>query len=585
MADTYNYKLWAELMSLVSTAQTVSVKKDFHGRCNQVFEMLENDCSGVVKKITQFAVDEASEAKYTIETGNKNLDDILNGWLKNLNSQYNGKIPVGVRELSAEGFKERWQGSSLLIMRIHWAEQDGMLLPDAIFFVDGSSVWVKDEDTKNNIKSLDRFNYYFDKDHTIKIPKGEYDDFIVVKPFAKWTDQYPSPYLVSNGVLYNFLILRMLKSKGQDVLNRLLPYLVLLSMGSDALVAKGIVQDADKSMNMKTKFKTFYKQLKENPTKVPFFAAPYDVKLNHIIPDLTNAFSRDIFDEEIRAMLSGLGFIEVMEGLGTSRRERLINPKPFISEVNKGVMDFANMLEDLVRMIIEKNKESHRKWFQLDIKVKVAPLKINVEAILEDIRGAYDRGDISIQSYQESLGFDHKTERERREYEEKEGLELTFYPHIVQNREGQGIDIPETLVKERQEKLEKEGKSGTEKLKYISSDDLIECKNCREIFKFSEIIEIAMGAIRCPLCEQILDQEGNVLSSEEIEKSDEFITAPYKTNTELPTYIKKLSKDLQTKWRKIFNSAYNYMLKKSGDVKKAESYAFRVANGLIKKAK
>jgi len=66
-------------------------------------------------------------------------------------------------------------------------------------------------------------------------------------------------------------------------------------------------------------------------------------------------------------------------------------------------------------------------------------------------------------------------------------------------------------------------------------------------------------------------------------KSEDILeTAPYNTISELPDYIRKKSRKIQLKWMKIFNNAYSYMLGKTGNTKKAESYAFRVANTKIK---
>ena len=69
-----------------------------------------------------------------------------------------------------------------------------------------------------------------------------------------------------------------------------------------------------------------------------------------------------------------------------------------------------------------------------------------------------------------------------------------------------------------------------------------------------------------------------------IEKFD-IVQAPYDTLTSLPDYIKKMTITKQTAWKNIWNNAYRTMLARTGDTKKAEQYAFRIANGVIKHVK
>jgi hypothetical protein len=43
-------------------------------------------------------------------------------------------------------------------------------------------------------------------------------------------------------------------------------------------------------------------------------------------------------------------------------------------------------------------------------------------------------------------------------------------------------------------------------------DEMVECKNCHNKFNYRLVSEIAMGAVRCPACDAVLDQSGIVLS-------------------------------------------------------------------------
>jgi len=176
-------------------------------------------------------------------------------------------------------------------------------------------------------------------------------------------------------------------------------------------------------------------------------------------------------------LLAGLGFIDVVQGLASTRKESVLNPAPFIEEVNSGVGDFKSILFDLVQMIILKNKETHPKLFgeNNELKVVNSPLKINVERIQDILRSGYDRGAVSITTYQEILGVDSDVEKERREYEAKEGLDEIFYPHLIQNQEEKGIDAPGLKPAKPKETKKEDKKSGTpEVLNYKKAEiDLI----------------------------------------------------------------------------------------------------------------
>lgn len=43
---------------------------------------------------------------------------------------------------------------------------------------------------------------------------------------------------------------------------------------------------------------------------------------------------------------------------------------------------------------------------------------------------------------------------------------------------------------------------------------MIKCKNCGHEFDDTKESEVAMGAVECPECKSVLDQEGNVCEKE-----------------------------------------------------------------------
>jgi hypothetical protein len=139
--------------------------------------------------------------------------------------------------------------------------------------------------------------------------------------------------------------------------------------------------------------------------------------------------------------LAGLGFIDLLE-ISPSRQETRLNPKPFILEVNDGVDGFKSILKEVIYLIINRNKEYHKKFFSDNTTLKIVntPIRINVEQILDQLRSGFVYGGLTIETYHEVLGIDHDQEVERMRKEWDDGLRELFYPHIIQNTEEKGID-------------------------------------------------------------------------------------------------------------------------------------------------
>lgn len=489
--------LQAEILNLMNAALSEKVKKSFSGQCEQLEKLMKNDYSGLIKPLTQYAIDNASETKYTIVTQNSNLDKILNEWLSNLNDNFIGKFEVGVNGIAKEYFRERWQKSSLIVLRIQWKDYDGILLPSNMWLMDGSSIEMVQKND-SDARTLDNFIYYIDKSKKQVIPDNKYKSFLVQKPFNSWADTQITPYLVGSGALQHFLVLEQLVGKGQEALSRVLPYILALSVGSDTGKARGERITKAKLDDVRDAFRAFLDDYEANPREIPLSTLPYDAKLQHIFADLSKLFDKNIYEGSISRILSALGIIEIMQ-LSSTRAERILNPEPFIAEVNAGVKGFKDLLTDVIRMVIYKNQENHRVWFSTrnNIIIKNTPLRINVKQILDRIEKAYDKGVTTIKTYQEALQLDPDTEKIGRLQEEKEGDLITFYPRITVNRENQGIDVPERPERPIKEEME----------------------------------------------------EGKITNEE--------ITAPYDKNSDLPDSVKVLPEDAKSLWREVFNKSYS----------------------------
>jgi hypothetical protein len=424
----------------------ISVPSNFHDRCSKIHDMLDNDVSGLINTVLDYGINSASDSEYKVECLNDNLEDLLNIWLSKININIKG-VPTGLKELSKEYFKERWAGSSLCILRAtNWEKISAngieIEVPTVLWFVNGSSVNVERDKTDNYKLGSDK--YFLDSNKNNKIP-GNTDEFIVVqKPFNRWFDQYATPYLIRKGVYKNWLGVKVLQEKSDEVISKILPYLFIIKKGTENLFLQGEVDYNDKELqNLVTKLKEQLEKYKNEKGRTPTTAVPFDQEYSHLIPDLRNMLSEELYRQGMRSILAGLGFIDVIQGISSTRKESVLNPKPFISEVNDGVGGFKTILLDVINIIIIRNKEAHKKLFSDNNEIKIvnSPLMINVETILDIIRSGYDRGVLSIKSYIESLGFDFDKERERRQKELDEGLEDLFYPHLIQNRE----DIPDRM--------------------------------------------------------------------------------------------------------------------------------------------
>ena len=307
-----------------SLLKKIIVPTIYQERVKAVKTMLEDDMSGLVDSLTDFAVDSAS-VNFTVETDNEKVTQILKKWLEKVNAGYNGQIPRGIDALAEEYFKERWKSSSFPILKItKWENIDGLSVPTKMFFVDGESVRAEDKEKDDTTKTLFSYNYYLGSGKNDPLDKG----VIITKPYGRWFDKYPNPYLIKRGVYHNWKIIQSLKNKQTEILDQIIPYLFLVKKGSEALDLqdKGYTQEDLKSV--KNDLEKLVKTIRELQTgqTTPTRVTNWDEELKHLIPDLEVIFKRELFAVAEREILSGLGFIDVVEATSTSRRESVLNP-------------------------------------------------------------------------------------------------------------------------------------------------------------------------------------------------------------------------------------------------------------------
>lgn len=421
----------------------IQVPTQFQAQCEAIESMLQDDVTGLIDVLTDFAVESAT-VDFTVEANNEKLNELFSEWLETVNMEY-GTVPMGIKALATEYYKERWKGSSFPILKIaKWGKFGDIMLPTKMFFIDGSSIHAQDTDEKEAALKIGSYQYFIGdtKDYPISS-----DSAIINRPYGRWFDKYPTPYLIKRGVYHNYRLIASIKNKEAEILEQVIPYLLLIKKGSPELFNAGKTYSQAELQEVVNQFQDLIDDLKtiapgDKQIKVPTRATQYDEDIKQLIPDLEVIFKSSLFEQAERNILSGLGFIDVIQGISDSRRESVLNPKVFMQEVNSGVDGFKEVLRQLLVLIKQKNSD-HIKYNNSKLYICSSPIKTFMTDDFKDkIRMLYDRGGISIRTYVELVGeVDFDTEKYRREKEAKDGTEYTMYPHLTKNDEDKGIDL------------------------------------------------------------------------------------------------------------------------------------------------
>ena len=412
-----------------SSSDKLAVKGDFHGQVEQIDNLLENDKTGIVNTILEFMVASAT-VPFRFVTSTKKTTQVLNNWAKNdLNKNVAIDIPVGLLELSGQYYRERLR-SSFLILNIIWDEIDGYILPSRMFFSNGGACTIEKTGTKLN-KRVYKIN-------TKKLKDSETKNVIIRKPYNLWHNDYPTPYLVKKGVLYNSLLKNALVTKQGQILEEIIPYLLLLKAGDKDLMNKKMLGDLDKQLSL---LKDSLKQAKQNQKSRAgsgdsILKGRYDVDVEHLIPELTKIFDANVVKPINNDILFGLGLVE-LQGFSSTRTEAILNPKVLIEEIIDCVKDLTFLWEDVVRLIVEKNKRRNSDLSKKAIRVIPGVIKpILTDGMKKLIKDFSNTGQLSIEDSFEALplGFDFDISKTRRKQENKEGTEEIFFPRVILNQ-------------------------------------------------------------------------------------------------------------------------------------------------------
>ena len=463
--------MW-QLLSMFS-GEEIKVPSDFHDSVFGVNEVLLSDTSGIVNTMLDFSIN-AALVDYSIETDRKSFTTLLNEWLGDINSDLIGRVPTGITALAREYFRERWKRSSLIVLRTEWNVVDGINLPTKMWFVNGANVYV--EDKNKDVRTIGKEKYFLkvgNKEADKKpIPSSKNELIFVQKPFDSWDRLYSTPYVIQRGLYKNLSLLNLMNSKGEKIIGKAIEYLFATKKGTEGMALSGnpnfIYSEGDLTA-LKDSFSTFRENSKST-AGTPAYFTNFDTEMEHLIPDYSKALNQALYAPLERRLLAGLGLIEIVEGISSTRKEGILNPKPFVAEIKSGVDDFMILLTDLVKTIRIQNK-GNRRCSAKKIEVTSSPIDDFLDdSIKTHLRSMYDRGVLSKQTYLEVVGGEFasfKTEVARREKEEKDGVDEIMSPQPIQYiEEVEEVDDTEKLDIDKIDNEVPEDRNTTEKVNF-----------------------------------------------------------------------------------------------------------------------
>lgn len=526
--DIYYQKLFDLLLS---PAGKIRVPEEYHEQMRYIQELLRNDKTALISTILEFMV-HTSTIDINFSSSNNTLNNLLEDWKNNINEGVNLDIPRGLRSFTEQYFRERWK-SSFIILRIKWKKESGFWIPNRMWFMDGGSIYVKNEEGKLNTNK-----YYFgkpnDKDTNI-LNESTTESILIRKPYNHWYDLYPTPYLVRKGALYHALFKTKILNKQAEVLDTALPYQLLIKMGSQEAQRRGQMPTEQDMRDMEKAYQEKKQKIDEHTfAKGLIGTFPFDVNFEELIPDYQKALDEKIIRPTDKNILNSLGLIE-LRGFSSNREEAILNPKVLVEEINDAVLDYVELLDDVVKLILDKNKIEHRNLTKNNISIEPGIIKSFItDEMRTMIRSWYDRGLVAKKSAIENttpLNFEHQVKL--RDDERKLKLNKRLYPPVTQNLEQNENDPSEPI------------------------DDLPDDKK--------------------PNTPEVKDYKN---ATEEIE----IISEPMKSIRSIPDELRGVikDKDVQRKFKEAFNEQFERSTKLKQDAKIREINSFKFAYNAIK---
>ena len=439
--------IW-DMLSFYSVDE-IKIPTDYYNQVFQIKSVLRSDTSGIVNSVLDFAIGCAS-VNFDVESKNPQSSDLISEWFKRINVSLIGRVPTGLKALSKEYYRERWKNSSFLVLRSIWEDVkiDGETLniPTKMWFVDGMNIVVEDKG-KNRVIGDEIYSIRTSEKETKPLPSNSNELIFIQKPFDNWSSLYPTPFLIQRGLYKNLQIFDLINKKGEKIVGKALEYLLMLKKGTERLALEGKAEYSYSEEDLKAVKKNLKDMINNSKTEAgtPTYVTNFDTNIEHLIPDYAKILNTGIYAPIEKRLLAGLGLIEGIDIAAGTRKETILNPRPFINEVENGIEDFGNMLEDIIKVIVERNIGKHPKFFSdnNNIQLRHAPVKEFIgDSIRDHLRSMYDRGTLSKQTYNDVVGdIDLDVEVKRRKQETKGGLDEEMYPPVISNTEVKPADL------------------------------------------------------------------------------------------------------------------------------------------------
>jgi cation transport regulator ChaB len=532
------YKMLIDLMTF-SGKGAIKVPTSYHQRVKEVKKLIEVDNTGLATTLTSFQIN-AATVPINIETQNKQLTKILDAWSQTVNFKMK-MVETGLQGLMGQYYKERWQGSSFIVLKTVWENVGGFNLPVQMYLLDGGSIYSVKEKGEPIIVGNPKYEIRYGSKETDKEPIVDNKNikYFFQNPFGTWGEIYPSPYIINRGIYYNQQFLNEIKEKGASVIKRAIEHIFALKKG----FKEAVLQDKDANIYDKTDLERTDKDLRDvldsrkYTEDMTTYTSNFDTEMEHIIPEYKRILNAEVIVPAEKGLLSSLGFVE-MYSMQT-RKEEVFNPKPFMAEAQDGINDFVSLIGDVVYTIIEENRATHPKYSNVEpIKINTGPMTTFIDSEAKKIlRSIYDRGGISKRTLTEiGAGCDFDIELNRITQEKKDGVDKVMSPNPIQ--------VSDTL-------LLSDRTSTTVQKKQNEEEDIPDDKQSIETRNF-EVSQKENGKIK-----------------------EDLVTAPYDDISELPDTVKVLPDKAKKMWMEVFNSVYKN--------KKDETIAIKSAWSTVKK--
>jgi len=207
---------WFNFLAGMGSSKTINMPKKYRRQVMATKELFNNDVSGLVTTIVDFMIKSAT-VNYKIETKNSNLDEILNDWAWELNSDFSTYIPTGLKSLAKQYFIERWKGSSHLLLRVGWGKVGDMELPTQMVFVAGEDIITERRTDKVHTIDNVKYSLRIDAKNSMPLPAGEDETIYVRRPYESWDTDEPTPFMIKRGVYYNIEFMKLLLDKSSFI--------------------------------------------------------------------------------------------------------------------------------------------------------------------------------------------------------------------------------------------------------------------------------------------------------------------------------------------------------------------------------